>query len=77
LIGAQASHAWCEIFVPELGWRALDPTNNQAADERYLKVAVGRDYSDAAPVKGHYRGTPNREMKIEVEVTAARESAVA
>ena len=71
LTGAQASHAWCEVFLPDLGWRALDPTNNQQADERYVKIAVGRDYSDVAPVKGHYKGTANKTMKVEVSVTEA------
>jgi transglutaminase-like putative cysteine protease len=70
LTGAQASHAWCEVFVPDLGWRALDPTNNQPADERYIKVAVGRDYADAAPIKGNYKGTADRELAVEVQVTA-------
>ena len=68
LTGAQASHAWCEVYVPDLGWRALDPTNNQQVDERYVKVAVGRDYADVTPVKGHYRGTPDKRMRVEVSV---------
>lgn len=68
LRGAQASHAWCEVFVPGTGWRGLDPTNDQAADERYVKVAVGRDYADVAPVQGSYRGTAGQELSVEVEV---------
>lgn len=68
LLGAQASHAWCEVFVPDHGWRALDPTNNQPADERCIKLAVGRDYADVAPIKGHYKGTPRRTMTVEVRV---------
>jgi transglutaminase-like putative cysteine protease len=71
LIGAQASHAWCEVFLPDVGWRALDPTNNQQVDERYVRVAVGRDYADITPVKGNYRGTPDKTMTVEVAVTAA------
>jgi transglutaminase-like putative cysteine protease len=70
LLGAQASHAWCEVFLPDLGWRALDPTNNQQADERYVRVAVGRDYADITPIKGHYRGTENKTMQVQVNVTA-------
>ena len=68
LRGAQASHAWCEVFVPGPGWRGLDPTNDQPTDERYVKVAVGRDYADVAPVQGSYRGTPGQELTVEVEV---------
>jgi len=69
LVGAQASHAWVEIFLPESGWIGLDPTNNTFADARFIKVAVGRDYDDVAPVKGQYQGTSSCRMEVDVEVT--------
>jgi len=68
LRGAQASHAWCEVFVPGLGWRGLDPTNDQPADEHYVKVAIGRDYADVAPVQGTFRGTTTQDLTVEVDV---------
>jgi transglutaminase-like putative cysteine protease len=69
LVGFHASHAWCEVFVPGHGWRALDPTNNGQADENFVKVAVGRDYSDIVPIKGHYKGSTSVEMSVDVSVT--------
>jgi len=68
LRGAQASHAWCEIFVPGQGWLGLDPTNNCRVDENYVKVASGRDYADITPVRGTYRGGGQREMEVVVNV---------
>ena len=70
LRGAQASHAWLEVYLPELGWRGLDPTNNGQPDERYVKLGVGRDYADVSPLRGTYRGTAQRKMTVEVLVTA-------
>jgi transglutaminase-like putative cysteine protease len=71
LEGAQASHAWCEVYIPDFGWRALDPTNDRQADEHYIKVAVGRDYADIVPVQGTYRGGGAKKMTVEVNVTLA------
>lgn len=68
LVGAQASHAWAEIYLPAAGWIGFDPTNNTLADERYVKVAVGRDYEDVAPVRGNYHGTGHCRMEVQVEV---------
>jgi len=69
LVGAQASHAWCEVYLPGAGWIGFDPTNGTLADARYVKIAVGRDYDDVAPVKGSYHGHGHCHMEVTVEVT--------
>ena len=50
------SHAWCEAWLPDLGWVGVDPTNNCVANDHFIKVAVGRDFTDVPPNKGVYRG---------------------
>lgn len=68
LLGAQASHAWCEVYLPETGWIGFDPTNAVLADQRYVKIAIGRDYEDVAPLRGYYYGGSNCRMEVNVSV---------
>ena len=67
---ASATHAWVEVLIPGVGWRALDPTHNCQPDGTYVKIAVGRDYADVAPVTGQYKGTMDRKMRVTVSVRA-------
>ncbi|MEM6821040.1 MAG: transglutaminase family protein [Verrucomicrobiota bacterium] len=68
LIGATASHAWVEVALPGGNWIGLDPTNNQIAGERHVKVAVGRDYHDVAPLTGTYKGAQDQKLEVIVSV---------
>jgi transglutaminase-like putative cysteine protease len=68
LVGAQASHAWCEVYLPHGGWVGFDPTNATLADSRYVKVAVGRDYDDVTPIQGTYHGSGHNWMEVSVMV---------
>ena len=76
LKGAQASHAWVEVYVPGHSWCGLDPTNNRQPDGHYVKVAVGRDYADVSPLKGTYRGTARRQLTVAVLVTRLEDDPV-
>jgi transglutaminase-like putative cysteine protease len=67
----EASHAWIEAYVPGYGWAAYDPTHDRPADERYVKVATGRDYADIRPVSGTYRGAATRSLRVDVKVREA------
>ena len=66
---AGASHAWAEFLLPGRGWTGIDPTNDMLADARHVRVAVGRDYADAAPTRGAVFG--GDESALEVRVTVA------
>jgi transglutaminase-like putative cysteine protease len=67
----EASHAWLEAFIPGYGWAGFDPTHDIVTDERYFKVAVGRDYADVPPVSGTYRGGKTRSLGVDVRVREA------
>jgi len=64
------SHAWVAANIPGLGWVAMDPTNDCPADERHVTVAVGRDYSDVAPVQGVLHGGSGQQMEVAVTMVA-------
>jgi len=66
LVGAFATHAWVEVLVPGMNWVALDPTNRQWCDERYVTVSFGRDARDAAPLRGTFKGSGGQKMNVKV-----------
>jgi transglutaminase-like putative cysteine protease len=68
LVGADASHAWVSLYVPDEGWIDLDPTNNLIPGEMHITLAWGRDYSDVAPVKGVVMGGGAHALVVEVDV---------
>ena len=61
-----ASHAWAEAWVPGRGWVGYDATHPVRAGEHHVRLAVGRDYSDAAPTRGIYIGSATSSMEVSV-----------
>jgi transglutaminase-like putative cysteine protease len=65
-----ASHAWVDVWLgPEIGWQSLDVTHKRPAARTYCRLAVGRDYLDAAPVRGMRQGGGGEKMEASVLVT--------
>jgi len=67
-IDQDASHAWSEAHVEGLGWVGFDPSNGISPDERYVRVATGLDYGDAAPTSGMRFGNSDESMTVTVQV---------
>lgn len=63
-----ASHAWVEVFINPLGWVGFDVSNGISPDERYVAVATGLDYRDAAPISGIRHGTATETLAVSVIV---------
>jgi transglutaminase-like putative cysteine protease len=61
-----ASHAWVDVWLEDIGWVSVDVTNGGFASEKYCRLAIGRDYEAAAPVRGTRIG--GREEKLQVSV---------
>jgi transglutaminase-like putative cysteine protease len=70
--GEIASHAWADAWLgPDGGWLSIDLTHKSLAGERHCRLAVGRDYRDAAPVRGVRRGGGGEAMQVSVVVAAS------
>jgi transglutaminase-like putative cysteine protease len=72
LQGSEAMHAWIMLWCgATLGWIGLDPTNAVLAQQEHVMLAVGRDYTDVAPVDGVILGSGGQRMGVSVSVTPA------
>jgi transglutaminase-like putative cysteine protease len=67
--GDNATHAWVEAWMPQVGWVGFDPTNNSVADHRHIAVAIGRDYHEVPPTRGVYKGGAGSQLSVAVSVT--------
>jgi transglutaminase-like putative cysteine protease len=63
-----ASHAWAEAHVNALGWVAFDAANRISPDERYVRLATGRDYREATPVSGIRLGQASEALAVQITV---------
>ena len=68
LVGADASHAWVSVWVPEQGWIDFDPTNDLIPGEQHVTLAYGRDFSDVTPVRGVILGGGQHSIQVAVDV---------
>jgi transglutaminase-like putative cysteine protease len=72
LQGADAMHAWVMLWCGSAaGWIGLDPTNAVLASEEHVVLAIGRDYTDVAPMDGVVLGSGDQRIDVSVNVTPA------
>ena len=68
-----AMHAWAEAWVDRIGWLSFDISNGNPAEAAHLRLAVGRDYLDACPVRGVRFGGGDETMDVQVQVMSAQQ----
>ena len=64
----EAMHAWAEAHLDGLGWVGFDPSNGISPDARYVRVATGLDYAEAAPISGTRLGGSGEQLHVSIEV---------
>ena len=67
-IDQDATHAWAEAHVDGLGWVGFDVSNGVSPDERYVRIAIGRDAREAAPTEGLRMGQAQEHMIVSLQV---------
>jgi transglutaminase-like putative cysteine protease len=69
-----ASHAWADAWLgPDQGWLGIDVTNRSLVGGSHCRLAVGRDYLEACPVRGVRRGGGDEEMKVAVAISTSQQ----
>lgn len=73
--GADESHAWFSVYLPDVGWHDFDPTNNRVPLDQHITTAWGRDYADVTPLKGViFGGNPDHRPQVSVDMQRLPES---
>jgi transglutaminase-like putative cysteine protease len=65
---SDASHAWLQLYIPNVGWKGFDPTNGILASTNHIRVAYGRHYRDVTPTAGTLYSSAQETMTIDVQV---------
>lgn len=77
LVGADASHAWFAVYIPDFGWVDFDPTNNTIPANQHIVVGWGRDYYDVPPLKGVVYSSGSSRLKVSVDIRSVEQSPLA
>jgi len=67
------THAWAEVFIPDLGWVGFDAANRLCPTERYVRLTCGLDADDAAPLRGNHSGGGKESLSARVDMVQTQQ----
>lgn len=69
----EASHAWAELYLPELGWVGFDAANRCCPTDFYIRLGSGLDGQVATPIRGVHTGGANENLDVSVVVAQSQQ----
>jgi transglutaminase-like putative cysteine protease len=66
-----STHAWTEVYFPQLGWRGYDPTTGTRCDFRHIVTGTSHHPRGVMPVSGRYFGNTGAFLSMAVAVEFA------
>jgi transglutaminase-like putative cysteine protease len=72
VLGAGATHAWLNVYLPGAGWVPYDPTNKLVGGTDLIRVAYTRKPEQAPPISGSFFGDEENFLGMDVRVSVRR-----
>lgn len=66
------THVLAEVYLPDAGWIAFDPTHRSVGGANLIPVAVARSNRQIMPIAGGYTGAPEDFFGMDVMVSVTR-----
>ena len=63
-----AAHGWAELFIDGYGWIGFDPHEGHCPTEGHVRIAIGLDHREAAPLSGARIGGGAEALAVDVHV---------
>ncbi len=65
-------HAWAEVFIDRLGWIGFDPSEGMCTTDHHVRVAIGCDAREAAPIRGARVGGGEEGLDVAIHIEQGR-----
>lgn len=68
-----STHAWTEVYFPNLGWRGFDPTTGKPCGHSHIVTGTSHHPRGVMPVSGRFIGPADSFKSLEVSVAFSSE----